>query len=684
MFSRGYPSSPALSFRHNSVLTLITLIGSQDLAVKSRPRPRLHGLQNYLIKTSSAIEEERSNTYSTSCSPVHDLSPPLRGRLKYCYTDLMFPYSLKLVCGSRAYLRPLSSCVTSHSSSLQQHNFQPAQTPISLSTSSSTTKVKTSTLQATGTYERILFTCRINNLAHIPSPHAESTSCPDLGPGRAPPRHEAETLTRVFPRQPGQNVMPSLHRQPTSFHYMSRCCQALESFLRQLIAVSTNTNMGYLNSRLEAEYAVHCRQELGDLFKQLAWLEPFQRSAQLNRNIEEEEIKMKQAKAEQELQKERKTVEQKRWTDMGMVEALDRYGDGGGCRVTFPALKMVIRSAIGLHTSYAGQVEWDCAAELRRQAVTPAPVLDGTPQLLDQGNTPVESPVRPRPNQSRIDETYPDHNAQEAGVSANKHPLPHADCLNQTTPLLVWRTKSSTNWPSLIGHGIKLKTVEYRKPGIVPPPIMNVRSYLAALGSDGSLAGITENSTRTEHLFLLRLVTRHWPFSTLQGSHIHCQGTDSRLFQKQEYEKREASLHVACRRHIENAFHTTSVNLRDLFWAASIVVHELGRMKLRLWSNAEIKCHEERKFPRKSTQQKHLGSRFSHSKLPAVRNFQTTAVTRDIDSAAKFIGAGAATVGVAGSEPSDDVVDSEWPASETVACGAHIQSTCYSTCLGKV
>nr|AGM32138.1 ATP synthase lipid-binding protein [Coptotermes formosanus] len=37
------------------------------------------------------------------------------------------------------------------------------------------------------------------------------------------------------------------------------------------------------------------------------------------------------------------------------------------------------------------------------------------------------------------------------------------------------------------------------------------------------------------------------------------------------------------------------------------------------------------------------------SLLPAVRNLQTTAVTRDIDSAAKFIGAGAATVGVAGS-----------------------------------
>lgn len=37
------------------------------------------------------------------------------------------------------------------------------------------------------------------------------------------------------------------------------------------------------------------------------------------------------------------------------------------------------------------------------------------------------------------------------------------------------------------------------------------------------------------------------------------------------------------------------------------------------------------------------------SLLPAIRSFQTTAVTRDIDSAAKFIGAGAATVGVAGS-----------------------------------
>ncbi|KAL3276916.1 hypothetical protein HHI36_012284 [Cryptolaemus montrouzieri] len=37
------------------------------------------------------------------------------------------------------------------------------------------------------------------------------------------------------------------------------------------------------------------------------------------------------------------------------------------------------------------------------------------------------------------------------------------------------------------------------------------------------------------------------------------------------------------------------------------------------------------------------------SLLASVRSFQTSPVSRDIDSAAKFIGAGAATVGVAGS-----------------------------------
>ncbi|XP_051161005.1 ATP synthase lipid-binding protein, mitochondrial [Leptopilina boulardi] len=39
----------------------------------------------------------------------------------------------------------------------------------------------------------------------------------------------------------------------------------------------------------------------------------------------------------------------------------------------------------------------------------------------------------------------------------------------------------------------------------------------------------------------------------------------------------------------------------------------------------------------------------SVSLSPIVRNFQTSAISRDIDTAAKFIGAGAATVGVAGS-----------------------------------
>lgn len=37
------------------------------------------------------------------------------------------------------------------------------------------------------------------------------------------------------------------------------------------------------------------------------------------------------------------------------------------------------------------------------------------------------------------------------------------------------------------------------------------------------------------------------------------------------------------------------------------------------------------------------------TQFSAVRSFKTSSVTKDIDSAAKFIGAGAATVGVAGS-----------------------------------
>ncbi|KAM9860698.1 ATP synthase F(0) complex subunit C2, mitochondrial-like isoform 1-T4 [Aulostomus maculatus] len=42
-------------------------------------------------------------------------------------------------------------------------------------------------------------------------------------------------------------------------------------------------------------------------------------------------------------------------------------------------------------------------------------------------------------------------------------------------------------------------------------------------------------------------------------------------------------------------------------------------------------------------------SAISSQQLMAVRGFQTSAVSHDVDTAAKFIGAGAATVGVAGS-----------------------------------
>ncbi|KAJ8889348.1 hypothetical protein PR048_008847 [Dryococelus australis] len=51
-FSRGSPVSPALSFRRCSTFTSITLIGSQDLAVKSRPNLFTHSL---LVPTPAPI-----------------------------------------------------------------------------------------------------------------------------------------------------------------------------------------------------------------------------------------------------------------------------------------------------------------------------------------------------------------------------------------------------------------------------------------------------------------------------------------------------------------------------------------------------------------------------------------------------------------------------------------------------
>ncbi|KAJ8874240.1 hypothetical protein PR048_025083 [Dryococelus australis] len=50
-YSRGSPVSPALSFRCRSRLTSITLIGSQDLAVKSRPNLFTHPKLAYCVFT---------------------------------------------------------------------------------------------------------------------------------------------------------------------------------------------------------------------------------------------------------------------------------------------------------------------------------------------------------------------------------------------------------------------------------------------------------------------------------------------------------------------------------------------------------------------------------------------------------------------------------------------------------
>ncbi|XP_063043965.1 ATP synthase F(0) complex subunit C1, mitochondrial isoform X1 [Engraulis encrasicolus] len=53
--------------------------------------------------------------------------------------------------------------------------------------------------------------------------------------------------------------------------------------------------------------------------------------------------------------------------------------------------------------------------------------------------------------------------------------------------------------------------------------------------------------------------------------------------------------------------------------------------------------------PETRTEQQALLPVADSSMLSVARSFQTSAVSRDIDTAAKFIGAGAATVGVAGS-----------------------------------
>ncbi|KAJ8898073.1 hypothetical protein PR048_003433 [Dryococelus australis] len=65
-FFRGSPVSPALSFRRCSILTSITLIGSQDLAVKSLPN--LHPLTYFFARVSEYV----SLSSQTASYPVGD------------------------------------------------------------------------------------------------------------------------------------------------------------------------------------------------------------------------------------------------------------------------------------------------------------------------------------------------------------------------------------------------------------------------------------------------------------------------------------------------------------------------------------------------------------------------------------------------------------------------------------
>ncbi|KAJ8866009.1 hypothetical protein PR048_033533 [Dryococelus australis] len=67
-FSRGSSVSPGLSFRHRSILTSITLIGSQDLAVKSRPN--LFALSNCGRGRRKIPEKTRRPAASSSTIPT--------------------------------------------------------------------------------------------------------------------------------------------------------------------------------------------------------------------------------------------------------------------------------------------------------------------------------------------------------------------------------------------------------------------------------------------------------------------------------------------------------------------------------------------------------------------------------------------------------------------------------------
>ncbi|KAJ8894323.1 hypothetical protein PR048_006943 [Dryococelus australis] len=109
-------------------------------------------------------------------------------------------------------------------------------------------------------YERFHLTWRIRNPAGTPLPPPnrplEPTCCPDRAP---PTRHEAESLTRVFPHQPGQDVMPPSH--PVAAYklplYKSGYCQAQAVILVPSFVLSKSTAAGARTPRdlLSIEYA---------------------------------------------------------------------------------------------------------------------------------------------------------------------------------------------------------------------------------------------------------------------------------------------------------------------------------------------------------------------------------------------------------------------------------------------
>ncbi|KAJ8898135.1 hypothetical protein PR048_003495 [Dryococelus australis] len=80
-FSRGFPVSPTPLFRRHSIFTPITLIGSQDLAVKDRPKPLLltshfSGPESGIStsKVMSPLKVPEVHAARLHCTPVQSLA----------------------------------------------------------------------------------------------------------------------------------------------------------------------------------------------------------------------------------------------------------------------------------------------------------------------------------------------------------------------------------------------------------------------------------------------------------------------------------------------------------------------------------------------------------------------------------------------------------------------------------